>query len=91
MSNAVDILAAGGICNAQLVAEIADTAGLELAAAAAMLEKESSGAATSGAMTACPPAAPTSRVPRSRAPRTWPTSRPSSRAGPAARALVRAS
>jgi hypothetical protein len=43
MSNAVDILAAGGICNAQLVAEIAETAGLELAAAAAMLEKESSG------------------------------------------------
>lgn len=43
MTNAVDILAAGGILRAQLVAEIADTAGLELAAAAAMLEKESSG------------------------------------------------
>lgn len=43
MSNAVDILAAGGILRAQLVAEIAEIAGLELAAAAAMLEKESSG------------------------------------------------
>jgi hypothetical protein len=43
MTNAVDILARGGILRAQLVAEIAATAGLELAAAAAMLEKESSG------------------------------------------------
>lgn len=43
MTNAVDILARGGILRAQLVVEIAATAGLELAAAAAMLEKESSG------------------------------------------------
>lgn len=43
MTNAVDVLAAGGILRAQLVVEIAQAAGLELAAAAAMLEKESSG------------------------------------------------
>lgn len=43
MPNAVDVLARNGILRPQLVVEIAQTAGLELAAAAALLEKESSG------------------------------------------------
>ena len=43
MSNAVDILAAGGIRNAAAVAAAAQAAGLELAAAATMLDKESAG------------------------------------------------
>lgn len=43
MSNAVDILAAGGICDPAAVVAAAQAAGLDLAAAAAMLEKESSG------------------------------------------------
>lgn len=43
MTNAADILAAGGIRNAAAVVAAAQAAGLELAAAAAMLEKESAG------------------------------------------------
>lgn len=41
--SAVDVLTQGGIRNPQLVIETAQATGLELAAAAAMLEKESSG------------------------------------------------
>ena len=43
MSNAVNVLAAGGIRNAAAVVTAAQAAGLELAAAATMLDKESAG------------------------------------------------